>query len=115
MVRHWLSRVFQTTSRLATRRRPTPRLMLEQLEARELLTVQFTPTPFTTRPNSPDSDLFTLGGFNETLVAVNPTNPGNVAVADNDGVRVSTNYGATFSVPGGPVGELVPLTPFPTT
>ena len=86
----WWRRSQESKSRPTTRRRPAHRLTLEPLEARELMTVQFTPTPFTTRPNSPDIDLglssFDLNfQINEPLVAVNPTNPANVAISSWDG------------------------------
>src|SRR5262245_26794436 len=98
MATSWWKRLLKTKSRPAVRRRPARRLTLDQLEARELLTVQFTPTPFTTRPNSPDLDLGLSSSdpsfkINEPFVAVNPTTPANIAIASWDGLHVSTAYG----------------------
>src|SRR4051812_24889803 len=115
------NRLLPSKSRTTTRRRPARQLTLEPLEARELMTVQFTPTPFTSRPNSPDIDLglssFDLNfQINEPLVAVNPTNPANIAISSWDGLRVSTDYGSTFSTQGPSPGHAsgTTWTKFPT-
>jgi hypothetical protein len=82
------------------RRRPEA----ECLETRTLLTVQFTPNSYVLPANRPGVPLGTISGhFGESpiepMLVVNSTEPGNLAVSSEEGVRLTTNAGATFSPP----------------
>ena len=82
------------------RRRPEA----ECLEDRTLLTVQLTPGPYLTPANRPDVPLGTIsrnfgGSPIEPMLAVNNIEPGNIAVSSEEGVRLTTNAGATFIRP----------------
>jgi hypothetical protein len=80
-----------------SRLRPRPTaLFIECLEDRTLMSVQFTPAPYTMPAGRPDTPLG-MGGLPEPLVAVNPTDAGNIAVSSQNQIRVSTNGGATFT------------------
>jgi hypothetical protein len=89
------------------RRRPR----LEALEDRTLLSVQFTPAPLTTPGNRADTALGDLSGFRpvEPYVSVSDNDPGNIAVSQQAGMRVSANDGAGFagvtSFPGSNGGD----------
>jgi hypothetical protein len=52
--------------------------------------------------SAPGSDI-ELGGFNESSVAINPTDPTNVAYASLFEIRVSTDGGTTFRTPVPPI------------
>src|SRR5690348_2879822 len=84
--------------------RPRPRHRrpeAECLEDRTLLTVEFAPGPYLTPANRPDVPLgimnFSVGKPNEPILAVNNTDPANIAVSSQDGIRITTNAGATFN------------------
>src|SRR5262249_14359581 len=115
----WWNRLLKTKSRPLTRGRPAQpahRLTLETLEARELLAVQFTASPFLTTPrNRPDTLLRLSSGTVQPLVSVSPRDPGNVAASSQPTMRVSTRDGGshtdgsdfslTTTFPGSPVGD----------
>jgi hypothetical protein len=82
------------------RRRPEA----ECLEARTLLTVQFTPNSYVLPTNRPEVPLGTISGnFGgspiEPMLVINHTDPGNIAVSSEEGVRLTTSAGAAFSRP----------------
>src|SRR5262249_12014599 len=85
--------------------RPRPRQRrpeTECLEDRTLLTVQFTPGPYLTPANRPGVPLGVIGDLPlpiEPMLAVNSAEPGNIAVSSQNGVRITTNAGATFGPP----------------
>jgi hypothetical protein len=85
---------------------PSPRLRrrppeAECLEERTLLTVQFTPGPYVTPANRPDVPLGAISVLRgtpvEPVLALNGLEPGNLALSSAEGVRLTTNAGATFS------------------
>lgn len=72
------------------------------LEDRTLLTVQFTPGPYLSPGSRPAVPLGTIGSNFpasplEPILAVNSTDPGNIAVSSANGVRITTDAGAAFS------------------
>jgi hypothetical protein len=82
----------------ARRRSFVPRLLL--LEDRTLLSVQFTPAPYAVPANRPDAPLTrlqTLRGVVEPYFSVNSADPGNITVSSQDGMRVSTTAGGSFT------------------
>jgi len=94
-VRSWLRAV---AGALPARRRSfVPRLLL--LEDRTLPSVQFTPAPYAVPANRPDTPLTSISGIRpvEPYLSVNPTDPGNVAVSSQAGIRVSTTVGGSFT------------------
>src|SRR5262249_51365882 len=103
---------------LASRRRAKQRprsiprpLVAERLEDRTLLSVQFTAAPYAIPAHQPEVALGTFSGDApvEPAFSLSPTDPGNVAVSSQKGIRVSTNDGGTFtgntSFPGGTGGD----------
>jgi hypothetical protein len=74
---------------------------VERLEDRTLLTVQFTPGPYRTPANRPEMPLGMIGtSFPiEPMLSVNGTQAGNIAVSSQNGVRITTDAGATFDSP----------------
>jgi hypothetical protein len=95
--------------RLATRRRIVPRLL--RLEDRTLPSVQFTPAPYAVPANRPDTPLTSIDKINggvEPYLTVNPADPGDIAVSNGAGIRVSTSAGGNF-----PAGARFPLPPTP--
>jgi hypothetical protein len=76
------------------------RLALEHLEARELLSVQFTPSPLLTTPaHRPDTPVGMQSDTVEPLVSVSPNDPGKIAISAQSQMSVSTNNGRNFSSP----------------
>ncbi len=99
------SRKARTTRSAASRRSSRPRLTLtvEALERRDLLSVSFTPGPYAVPANNADVGIGQVENFGrapkaivEPLATVNPTDPANVAYSSQNGIRVSTDGGATF-------------------
>jgi hypothetical protein len=79
-------------------------LQVEVLETRTLPSVLFTPGSYVVPGNGPDQPLGQLENFGrapkaivETQVSINPTDPGNIAVSSQNGLKVSTDAGATFT------------------
>jgi hypothetical protein len=70
----------------------------ERLEDRTLLTVQFTPGPYLPPAHRPEVPLGVIGASApiEPMLTVNAGEPGNIAVSSQNGVRITTNAGATF-------------------
>jgi hypothetical protein len=96
-----LRRSFFLGSHSARPRRTDPRrgrLAVEQLEDRTLLAVQFTPGPLTTPAHRPNVPLGGISRFRPTVpaLAVNGTDPGNIAVASHEGLRLSGDAGGSF-------------------
>jgi hypothetical protein len=116
MLKSWLQSL-KSSSQCTTRsRRRSPRLSAarsqprhwrpdaECLEDRTLLTVQFTPGPYLTPAHRPNVPLGKIANSivpkpTEPMLAVNSTEPGNIAVSSQNGVRITTNAGATFGSP----------------
>jgi hypothetical protein len=87
-----------------------PRILA--LEDRTLLSVGFTPAPYALPANRPDTPLTHIVRSNlvEPYLSVNPMDPGDIAVSQAWGMRVSTNAGGSFSgesqfVAGGTSGD----------
>jgi hypothetical protein len=85
------------SARQPARRSFVPRLLA--LEDRTLLSVQFTPAPYAVPANRPDMPLGQVTGGRpvEPYLSVNPANPGDIAVSAQNGIRVSTNGGGSFT------------------
>ena len=82
------------------RRSFVPRLCV--LEDRTLPSVQFTPAPYAVPGNRPDTALGRISGVTATLpvepyLSVNPADPGDIAVSSQNGIRVSTTAGGSFT------------------
>jgi hypothetical protein len=113
LISNVLSRLGTSRSRAARpqpRRPARPRLGLEPLEDRTLLSVQFTPAPYTVPAIQSEQALGTISSF----VPIEPAlsvgaDPGNVAVSSQAGMRVSTNDGGSFTAavgfPGSRAGD----------
>jgi hypothetical protein len=73
--------------------------LLEPLESRLLLSVDFIAGVGVAPTNRADVGLGTLGGFRpiEPAVSINTTDPGNVVVTSHIGLQASTNAGGTFT------------------
>jgi hypothetical protein len=89
----------------STRTHPTPRrkarrriLQLESLEDRLLPTANFVPGIYDMPQVSAETQpgIFN-GGPIEPLVSINPTDPANIVISSQNGLKVSTNGAATFS------------------
>jgi hypothetical protein len=90
------------TKQLKDRKRR--RLLLELLEDRTLLSVQFSPGPYVVPTNLTDVARGTLGTGCfpiEPFITVNPTNPSNIIISHQNAIEMSTDGGATL-VPGTP-------------
>lgn len=88
--------------RPAARLRQSPRLRIEALEARSLLTANYVgDTPIAPLVNRAGVGLGNfLGGVPlEPMLAINPTDPANVVIASQDVMRVTTAAGYGFSNP----------------
>jgi hypothetical protein len=76
------------------------RFGVEQLEDRRLMAVNFlvgaAQAPAINQPDIGLGVVSVNSNFDEMLVRVNPTDPGNVIVSSHDGLRVSRNAGGTF-------------------
>jgi hypothetical protein len=70
------------------------------LEDRTLPSVQFTPAPYAVPANRPDTPLTRFLPNNtvvEPYVSVNPADPGDIAVSNGPGIRVSNSAGGSFT------------------
>jgi len=97
-IRSWLRAVAGATP--ARRRSFVPRLCV--LEDRTLPSVQFTPAPYAVPGNRPDTALGPLSRLSasvpvEPYLSVNPADPGDIAVSSQNGIRVSTTAGGSFT------------------
>jgi hypothetical protein len=73
-----------------------PRLFT--FEDRTLPSVQFTPGPYAVPANRPDTPLsHIVGVVVEPYLSVNPADPGDIAVSQSAGIRVSTDAGGSFT------------------
>jgi hypothetical protein len=72
--------------------------VVENLEDRTLLSVQFTPVPYAVPANRPDMPLGRATPAQvEPPISVNPADPGDIAIVQGNGIRVSTNGGGSFT------------------
>jgi hypothetical protein len=69
------------------------------LEDRTLPSVQFTPAPYAVPANRPDTPLTHISPATpvEPYLSVNPADPGDIAVSSQNGIRVSTTAGGSFT------------------
>jgi hypothetical protein len=74
------------------------KLEVEYLEERTLLAVQFTPAPYATPPHRPNVPLGGISRFRPTvpMLAINGTDPGNIAVASHEVIKLTSDAGNSF-------------------
>ena len=74
---------------------------IEYLEPRTLLSVQFTPGPYAVPGSRPDTPLAAIGTTPglpiEPYLSLNNQDPGQLAISSQNGVRITTNDGGSFS------------------
>jgi hypothetical protein len=94
-LRSWLRGVAGTMP--APWRPFVPRVLL--LEDRTLPSVQFTPAPYAVPANRPDMPLTAMVAARpvEPYLSVSPADPGDIAVSQAFGMRVSTTAGGSFT------------------
>lgn len=99
--RFW-SRIAGSKQKPASWRR-TRRLGIEGLEDRSMMSVDFLPGPLMAPAvNRTDQQLGTgFGAVVESVLAVNNTDPGNIAIASQNTIVISTNAGGSFSAKTG--------------
>jgi hypothetical protein len=106
-IRQYLRGILASSKRNSGRRRPaqarpTPlygRLELEPLEQRTLLSLDFIPAAYTTPIDNTDAAQgLSLNGVPvvEPQIAVNPQNPGQIALSSHGLMKVSNDGGATY-------------------
>lgn len=95
--RGWFS-VRETTAKRHRSRRCDGHMGPERLENRTLLAVSFTPaSPPVLIPDGPDIRLGMSNGTTEIAIAVSDADPGNIAVANQGRIRVSSEAGVNFT------------------
>jgi hypothetical protein len=94
-LRSWLRALAGTLH--AHRQSFVPAVLL--LEDRTLPSVQFTPAPYAVPAHRPDTPLTPISLLHpvEPYLSVNPADPGDIAVSSDNGIRVSTTAGGSFT------------------